>query len=72
MTHSEIFHEGDEVMLVEGTYQGSSGVFVRLRKDAAWADIKERNGDVRSHPVQWLGHAVAARERETQTTSSGD
>ena len=53
-----IFHEGDEVVLVEGTYQGTLGVFVRRRNDVRWADIKERNGAVRSHPVAWLGHSV--------------
>ena len=62
MTHTgrvaPIFHEGDEVVLVEGTYQGTLGVFVRLRDDVAWADIMERNGAVRSHPVAWLGHSV--------------
>lgn len=57
-TLSPTFHKGDEVVLVEGTYQGTLGVFVRLRDDAGWADIKERNGEVRSHPVAWLGHSV--------------
>jgi hypothetical protein len=52
------FHEGDEVVLVEGTYQGTLGVFIRLRGDVGWADIAERNGAVRSHPVSWLAHAV--------------
>ena len=33
------FHEGDEVVLAVGTYQGTSGVFLRLREDTAWADI---------------------------------
>ena len=66
MAHTETgaatFHEGDEVMLVEGTYQGTLGVFVRLRDDVGWADITERNGEVRSHPVAWLGHAVERPE----------
>ena len=57
-TVSPVFHEGDEVVLVEGTYQGTLGVFVRLRDDVGWADITERNGAVRSHPVAWLGHSV--------------
>jgi hypothetical protein len=48
------FREGDEVVLAEGTYQGTPGVFLKLREDANWADITERNGDVRSHPVAWL------------------
>jgi hypothetical protein len=54
------FHEGDEVVLTEGTYQGTLGVFLRLREDIKWADITERNGSVRSHPVEWLGHSVDA------------
>ena len=60
MAHTEpvtaTFHEGDEVILVAGTYQGTLGVFVRLRDDVGWADIAERNGAIRSHPVAWLGH----------------
>jgi len=67
MAHTEpvtpTFHEGDEVVLVEGTYQGTLGIFVRLRNDAAWADIAERNGAVRSHPVAWLGHVVKRPEK---------
>jgi hypothetical protein len=63
----QAFHEGDEVVLVEGTYQGTLGVFVRLKKDLGWADITERNGDVRSHPVAWLGHVrPAAGNRITE------
>jgi hypothetical protein len=48
------FHEGDEVVLTEGTYQGSLGVFVRLKDDVKWADITMRNGAIRSHPLEWL------------------
>ena len=54
------FREGDEVVLAEGTYEGTPGVFVRLRKDVAWADIAERNGSIRSHPVEWLAHSAGA------------
>ena len=53
---SPAFREGDEVVLAEGTYQGTPGVFLKLKADANWADVKERNGDVRSHPVAWLAH----------------
>ena len=53
------FHEGDEVVLVEGTYQGTLGVFVRFRDDVGWAGITERNGEVPSHPVAWLGYVMA-------------
>jgi len=51
------FHEGDEVVLSEGTYQGTAGVFLQLREDAKWADISESDGTIRSHPVAWLTFA---------------
>jgi hypothetical protein len=54
------FREGDEVVLASGTYQGTLGFFLRLREDVNWADITERNGDVRSHPVIWLAHSAGA------------
>ena len=53
------FREGDQVFLSEGTYQGTLGIFLRLREDPNWADISERNGRVRSHPVAWLDHSTA-------------
>lgn len=37
------FCAGDQVVLDRGTYQGTMGVFVRLKQDANWADIMERN-----------------------------
>ena len=46
------FSQGDG----RGTYQGTIGVFVCYNTDLNWADIAERNGDVRSHPVAWLDH----------------
>ena len=54
------FREGDEVVLAEGTYQGTLGVFIQYRKDVNWADIAERNGSIRSHPVAWLDHSTGA------------
>ena len=52
--------EGDEVVLARGSYQGTRGVFLRLKEDVNWADITERNGSIRSHPMVWLSHAAAA------------
>jgi hypothetical protein len=52
------FHEGDAVRLSLGTYQGSRGVFLRLRDDIRWAEIRETDGAVRSHPVAWVILAV--------------
>jgi hypothetical protein len=59
-TSPPVFREGDEVVLAEGSHQGTPGVFLRLRPDPNWADIRERNGAIRSHPIVWLAHAVAA------------
>jgi hypothetical protein len=56
-TPLQTFHWGDEVSLATGTYQGTVGVFQNLKaSDLTWADILERNGKVRSHPVEWLEH----------------
>ena len=57
---SPIFHEGDQVVLAEGTYQGTLGVFLRQKVDVNWADITDRDGSIRSHPVEWLAHATSA------------
>lgn len=54
------FREGDEVILVQGTYPGTPGRFLAYRDDRNWADIRERNGRVRSHPVEWLAHNPSA------------
>lgn len=70
-TVSPVFHEGDDVVLVEGTYQGTSGVFVRLRDDVGWADITERNGALRSHPVAWLGHALEGGRSSANRADAG-
>jgi hypothetical protein len=55
-----VFREGDQVVLAHGTYQGTLGVFLRLREDVKWADIKERDGSICSHPVEWLAHLAGA------------
>jgi hypothetical protein len=45
---------GDKVVLAEGPYQGTPGVLLRLKEDANWAEIREWDNKVRSHPVVWL------------------
>lgn len=52
--------EGDEVVLIAGLYQGTLGIFLRLKEDIHWAEISERSGNIRSHPVAWLAHSRAA------------
>ena len=60
-----VFREGDEVVLAEGTHQGTLGVFVRLNSDNNWATITEHGGGVRSHPVAWLAHATAETDQRS-------
>ena len=55
------FQAGDEVVLALGTYQGTGGVFLGFQEDANWANIRERDGSVRSHPVAWSAEAAAAK-----------
>lgn len=57
MSEQPTFREGDEVVLAKGSYQGTLGVFLRLKEDTSWADIRERDGAIRSHPVMWLAHS---------------
>ncbi len=59
-THQAEFSEGDEIVLAKGSYQGTPGVFLHLKEDHNWADIAERDGSVRSHPLVWLAHAARA------------
>jgi hypothetical protein len=61
MTKKEIVR-GERVVLAEGTYQGTRGVFLQLRPDLRWADIEETNGVIRSHPMQWLQHATGPNQ----------
>jgi hypothetical protein len=56
----ETFREGDEVVLASGTHQGTLGVFLKLTPDANWAEIRERDGGIRSHPMVWLAHSNSA------------
>ena len=60
-----VFQPGDEIELVAGSYPGTLGVFVGLRADPKWADIAERDGSIRHHPVAWLDDAAAASARRT-------
>ena len=53
-----VFREGDHVVLMKGSYEGTPGVFLRHRSDPNWADIREWNGVVRQHPVAWLAHGI--------------
>jgi hypothetical protein len=53
-----VFNEGDNVVLARGPYVGTPGVFLRSRADIKWADVIERNGMVKRHPLEWLARAA--------------
>ena len=77
-TRTPEFRAGDNVILAEGPYQGTPGVFLRLRQDLNWAEIKERSGRVRPHPGVWLQHSdppgrpETAEAGERETSAPGD
>ena len=48
------FHEGDSVYLAKGSYQGTLGTFLHLRSDPNWAEVREADGAIRMHPVEWI------------------
>jgi hypothetical protein len=48
------FHPGDHVVLAEGPHKYTRGTFLSLKEDVEWAAIRESNGAVNSHPVEWL------------------
>jgi len=48
------FHSGDRVVLDAGPHKFTRGIFLVLKPDVEWADIRESNGVVNSHPVEWL------------------
>ncbi len=55
------FREGDAVYLAKGSYVGATGIFLKLRSDPKWADIRETDDTIREHPVEWI--ALAKPER---------
>jgi hypothetical protein len=55
------FRKGDQVVLTGGPYWGTPGIFLRLRSDVNWADLEERNGSVRCHPVKWISPSSVAQ-----------
>ena len=63
------FREGEEVVLARGSYTGTLGIFLRLREDPRWADITERDGSVRRHPVEWLAHPAPTTPERNRTAA---
>ena len=59
LINNRAFQAGDNVVVAERLFQCTPGVFLKLKDDVNWAEIKEYNGIVRSHPVILLRHSRA-------------
>lgn len=62
------FHAGDAVVLASGPHKYVHGIFLNLKDDVEWAAIRESNGTVNSHPVEWM---ESYREPDSSNASSG-
>ena len=61
---STTFREGDDVVLAEGTYQGTLGVFVRFRQDVTWGPTS-RSAMAASAAIRWRGWTISLRRRSS-------
>lgn len=48
------FRTGDQVVLWDGPHKFVWGTFMHLNDDVEWASIRQSDGEVRSHPVEWM------------------
>lgn len=64
------FKKGDPVIMVKGSYEGTPGVFLNLRSDPKWADIRETDDSVREHPVEWMALSTEKRPGITPAVKS--
>ena len=59
LVQATAFRKGASVILAKGPDQGTVGTFLNYKdEDSNWADILERNAQVRSYPVEWLQHSA--------------
>jgi hypothetical protein len=52
------FREGDQVVLAEGPHKFVYGTFLHLKDDVEWAAIQQSDGQIRSHPVEWMQNSL--------------
>lgn len=48
------FRTGDQIILRDGPHKFVSGTFMHLNDDVEWASIEQSDGQIRSHPVEWM------------------
>ena len=54
------FHAGDRVVLRQGPHRFVSGTFLHLNDDVEWASIEQSNGQIHSHPVEWMEEHIGS------------
>jgi hypothetical protein len=66
------FHPGDRVILAEGPHKYTSGTFLSLRDDVEWANVRESDGTLSMHPVEWMRSDVESPTRQPSPGPSPD
>lgn len=56
------FHPGEQVILAEGPHKYTCGTFLGLRDDVEWATIRESDGALSTHPVEWMRSDADAKK----------
>jgi hypothetical protein len=58
------FRAGDRIVLIDGPHEFVRGTFLHhLNDDVEWASIKQSDGQIRSHPVEWMGEDMGPKAR---------
>lgn len=57
------FRAGDRIVLVHGPHKVVRGTFLHLNHDVEWASIEQSDGQIRSHPVEWMNEDTGPKAR---------
>jgi hypothetical protein len=57
------FRAGDRIILVDGPHKFVRGTFLHLNNDVEWASIELPDGQIRSHPVEWMDEDMGPKAR---------
>jgi hypothetical protein len=65
------FRPGDAVVLAQGPRKYERGIFLNVKEDVEWAALREPNGTISSHPVEWMESSRAPEPGDISSTSKG-
>jgi hypothetical protein len=57
------FRVGDRIVLADGPHKFVRGTFLHLNDDVEWASIEQSDGQIRSHPVEWMEEDMGPKAR---------